>query len=90
MLFDETSYNSEKKYWLASTAILANDNYAFFGPGMVYHDGTTTIVGTPFSMFDTSGGGRDDSAAVRPVVVLSTFATGADVRKITTDVTETW
>ena len=81
ILFNGTSSdaNFAKSYWLASPAVLADSDCAYFGPGGVC--GGDVYAGNYF-FFDSGGGWGACSFGVRPVVYLESNITVEDLHKI--------
>ena len=80
ILFNGTTSdaNYAKSYWLASPAVDADSDDAYFGPGRVY-DGDVGAVG---GFFDSDGDWFAYSFGVRPVVYLESNITVEDLHKI--------
>ena len=80
ILFNGTTRdaNFAKSYWLASPAVLADSDYANFGPGFV--DGGD--VGAGGYLFYSYGYWDAGSFGVRPVVYLESNITVEDLHKI--------
>ena len=73
------SDNSDKSYWLASPgAYVHPGDYAFFGPGAVGHG----LAGSGFGMFGSGGNWLAVEIGVRPVVVLESGVSVADISVI--------
>ena len=81
ILFNGTTSdaNFAKSYWLASPAVLADSDRAYFGPGGVC--GGDVYAGNYF-FFDSGGGWGACSFGVRPVVYLESNITVEDLHKI--------
>ena len=80
ILFNGTTSdaNFAKSYWLASPAVYADSDCAFFGPGVVFGG----IVGAGYYLFDSYGAWGANSFGVRPVVYLESNITVEDLHKI--------
>ena len=80
ILFNGTTSdaNFAKSYWLASPAVDANSDNAYFGPGFV----TGGVVGTGGHLFSLDGVWYANSCGVRPVVYLESNITVEDLHKI--------
>ncbi len=81
ILFNGTTSdaNFAKSYWLASPAVLADSDRAYFGPGGVC--GGDVYAGNYF-FFDSDGRWGAYSFGVRPVVYLESNITVEDLHKI--------
>lgn len=89
MLFDNVEFGKGKALWLASVGVRADSDYAYFGPATVGEDDGVVVAGTDY-VFDSGGGERDDSFAVRPVVSLMSGVTNEQCSKITDKTETTW
>ena len=80
ILFNGTTSdaNFAKSYWLASPAVDAYSDIAFFGPGSVRYG----YVGAGDNLFYSYGGWGAGSFGVRPVVYLESNITVEDLHKI--------
>ena len=80
ILFNGTTRdaNFAKSYWLASPAVGADSDGAYFGPGFVDVGG----VGAGGGLFGSDGGWDAGSFGVRPVVYLESNITVEDLHKI--------
>ena len=80
MLFSGTTSdaNYAKSYWLASSGVIADSSYAFFGPGDVNYGG----VRSGSILFISGGGWNAYGLAVRPVVYLNSEITVEDLHVI--------
>ena len=80
ILFNGTTRdaNFAKSYWLASPAVIADSDGAYFGPGVV-NDGSVFAGG---GLFDSIGDWIANSFGVRPVVYLESNITVEDLHKI--------
>ena len=80
ILFNGTTSdaNFAKSYWLASPAVGAGSDYAYFGPGRVRGGG----VGADHNFFDSYGYWGAYCFGVRPVVYLESNITVEDLHKI--------
>ena len=80
ILFNGTTRdaNFAKSYWLASPAVDANSDGAYFGPGAVDRGG----VGADGGLFGSYGFWFANSFGVRPVVYLESNITVEDLHKI--------
>ena len=90
MLFDGTTdaENLTKAYWLASPGVYAySNNYAYFGPGLVYN-GFTISCGLDF--FNSDGNWHAVGFAVRPVVVLKSNINVNQLQVIEDQTEEAW
>ena len=70
--------NFAKSYWLASPAVLAGSDYAYFGPGSVSYG----YVYAGDGLFFSNGYWIAGSFGVRPVVYLESNITVEDLHKI--------
>ena len=80
ILFNGTTRdaNFAKSYWLASPAVFADSDFAFFGPGYVHYGN----VGADYGLFNSGGDWIAGSFGVRPVVYLESNITVEDLHKI--------
>ena len=80
ILFDGTTSdaNFAKSYWLASPAVGARSDVAYFGPGIVGNGGVFAGGG----LFNSYGHWYAGSFGVRPVVYLESNITVEDLHKI--------
>ena len=87
MLFDNVEIETGNPYWLASRGVFAysDDDYARFGPGVVYSLDGMTMAGVGLTPFDSSGreSALSDLAGVRPVVVLKSDINKDQIQKVT-------
>ncbi len=81
MLFSGTTEDANwaKSYWLASSAVRAYSNYAYFGPGYV----NGGYVTSNDILVDSNGRWYADGLGVRPVVYLNSNITVEDLKVIT-------
>ena len=89
MLFDNTNYGEQAPYWLASRGVLADSDFAYFGPGFVAAVGGLTRAISAGSYFRSTGDALGVCLAVRPVVVLKSDVLASAVPKIA-DQESTW
>ena len=93
MLFDNIEFKTGKAYWLASRSVCAgsDDDYAYFGPGLVDVEDGMSLAGPSSLAFDSHGREFDCSgfAAVRPVVILKSEITKSDI-PIIEDQADSW
>ena len=90
MLFDGTTdaENLTKAYWLASPGVYAySNNYAYFGPGLVYNSFT---ISCGLDLFNSGGDWRAGGFAVRPVVVLKSNINVNQLQVIEDQTEEAW
>ena len=80
ILFNGTTSdaNFAKSYWLASPAVGADSDRAYFGPGDVFNG----YVGAGGDLFGSHGDWSAGSFGVRPVVYLESNITVEDLHKI--------
>ena len=80
ILFNGTTRdaNFAKSYWLASPAVSADSDYAYFGPGRV----NSGYVDAGGDLFGSDGRWYAGSYGVRPVVYLESNITVEDLHKI--------
>ena len=88
MLFSKTTRSDKfsKAYWLASPGVIADESYAYFGPGIVYYGG---VYEGGRRLFDSNGDWIASRLGVRPVVYLNSEVSVDDLQK-TEAVTDTW
>ena len=88
MLFEGTTEdaNYAKSYWLASSGVDVDSDYAIFGPGVVGYGG----VGSRYTLFISYGLWNANGFAVRPVVILKSDVTVNDVHKIADQTEQEW
>lgn len=91
LLFDNVEYGSGRAYWLASRGVYTDsDDYACFGPGVVFTEGGMTFAVTGDGMFYSDGDEGNSGFAVRPVVVLKSNVTEDSIHKIDDQVETDW
>ena len=87
MLFDNVEPGTGNAYWLAYRGVYARsvDDYARFGPGMVYRVEGITTADMGGDAFYSYGGENDFSggAGVRPVVILKSDINKDQIQKVT-------
>ena len=88
MLFSKTTRSDKfsKAYWLASPGVIADESYAYFGPGIVYYGG---VYEGGRRLFDSNGDWIASRLGVRPVVYLNSEVSVDDLQK-TEAGTDTW
>lgn len=93
MLFTDVNLGSGGAYWLSSPGVVANSDYARFGPGAVGGGGGVVSTGT-YGMFRSNSNGRvnenDGGFGVRPVVSLDSSVQGSVVSRVADKTDPEW